>query len=55
MEDDHKKYFDKFIKVESETALFDYRVKGISVWDHLRYKVFYDFLLSEVRENVIKK
>ena len=55
MEDDHKKYFDKFIKVESETALFDYRVKGMSVWDHLRYKVFYDFLFSEVRENEIKK
>jgi hypothetical protein len=55
MEDDHKKYFDKFLKVESETELFNYRVKGICVWDHLRYKVFYDFLFSEVRENEIKK
>ena len=55
MEDDHKKYFDKFLKVESETELFDFRVKGICIWDHLRYKVFYDFLFSEVRENEIKK
>lgn len=55
MEDDHKKYFDKFLKVESETELFDFRVKDICIWDHLRYKVFYDFLFSEVRENEIKK
>tara|TARA_B100001250_G_scaffold300104_1_gene261774 strand:- start:8778 stop:10202 length:1425 start_codon:yes stop_codon:yes gene_type:complete len=54
MKDEHKKYFEDFLRIESKSVLFKLRVKEMNAWDHLRYKVFYDLLDSKVRKNEIQ-
>ena len=50
----HKKFFDKFLDFEEKTGLFDLRVKELNIWDHLRYKVYYDLLNLNVSEDQIR-
>jgi hypothetical protein len=53
MENQHEKFNKEFLDFESKSDLFNMRVKGLSVWDHVRYKTYYDLLSSNVRENQI--
>jgi hypothetical protein len=54
MSNQHKKFFDEFLDFEAKKGLFDLRVKQLNIWDHLRYKVYYDLLGSNVSKDQIR-